>query len=263
MEQKALFFDIDGTLLSEVTGQVPESAQKALRRAMELGVLCFVNTGRTLCSLPPELKRIPFSGFLCGCGTQILFGDEELYSRTIPRDRRKELVACIWDCGAEAILEGREDCYFSSRRSRFEKIESTRRYFRQMGIGIEKYLDKEEVEFDKFVFYVDEHTDRKTLFEEIGKDMDIIDRRDHFYEVIPRGCSKATAIRRVLEHFQISEEQAYVFGDSNNDLSMFQCVRHTIAMGKHDPVLAPYTEFVTKTVEEDGIAYAMERYGLI
>jgi len=28
-------------------------------------------------------------------------------------------------------------------------------------------------------------------------------------------------------------------------------------------VLEPYTEFVTKTVEEDGLAYAMKHYGLI
>lgn len=33
--------------------------------------------------------------------------------------------------------------------------------------------------------------------------------------------------------------------------------------GNHDPVLDPYAEFVTKTVEEDGIAFAMEHYGLI
>lgn len=38
---------------------------------------------------------------------------------------------------------------------------------------------------------------------------------------------------------------------------------HAIAMGAHDQVLEPYTEFVTKTVEEDGIAYAMKKYGLI
>ena len=34
-------------------------------------------------------------------------------------------------------------------------------------------------------------------------------------------------------------------------------------MGRHDSVLDPYAEFVTKTVENDGIAYAMKHYGLI
>ena len=34
-------------------------------------------------------------------------------------------------------------------------------------------------------------------------------------------------------------------------------------MGDHDPVLDPYTEFVTKEVEDGGLAYALEHYGLI
>lgn len=263
MERKALFFDIDGTLLSEETGKVPASARKALEEAMARGHLCFINTGRTRCSLPLEIKAIPFSGYLCGCGTQILYGDEELYSRTIPRERRKELVDCILSCRAETVLEGREDCYFSSQRYRFEQVESMRRYFRKMGIGIEKYLDKEEVSFDKFILLVDGQTDQKTLFDQMARDMQVIDRRGGLYEVVPKECSKATAIQMVLKHFGLSLEDAYVFGDSNNDLAMFQCVPHAIAMEKHDPDLDPYTEFVTKAVEQDGIAYAMKHYGLI
>ena len=69
--------------------------------------------------------------------------------------------------------------------------------------------------------------------------------------------------RQVLENYGLTLEDAYVFGDSSNDLAMFQFVEHAVAMGNHDPVLDPYAEFVTKTVEEDGIAFAMEHYGLI
>ena len=44
---------------------------------------------------------------------------------------------------------------------------------------------------------------------------------------------------------------------------MFRCGAHTIALGKHDEILDPYTEYVTDTVERDGVAKAMEHYGLI
>ena len=80
---------------------------------------------------------------------------------------------------------------------------------------------------------------------------------------IPRGHSKATAIDLVLKHYGISKEDAYVFGDSSNDLSMFQYAVNCIAMGDHSPVLEPYISFVTKTVEDDGIAYAMKELGII
>jgi hydroxymethylpyrimidine pyrophosphatase-like HAD family hydrolase len=34
-------------------------------------------------------------------------------------------------------------------------------------------------------------------------------------------------------------------------------------MGKHDSGLEPYAVFTTKTVEEDGIAYALEKLGML
>ena len=58
-------------------------------------------------------------------------------------------------------------------------------------------------------------------------------------------------------------DDAYVFGDSGNDLAMFRYASNCILMGKHDEVLEPYATFETKDVEEDGIAYAMKELGII
>lgn len=58
----ALFFDIDGTILSEITHKIPESALEALHKAQENGHKTFINTGRTICSVPPMIKRISFDG---------------------------------------------------------------------------------------------------------------------------------------------------------------------------------------------------------
>lgn len=67
----------------------------------------------------------------------------------------------------------------------------------------------------------------------------------------------------MLNRLNLPDECAYVFGDSSNDLPMFEFAVHAVAMGEHDPVLDAHTEFVTRAVEEDGIAHAMEHYGLI
>ena len=49
--RNALFFDIDGTLLSDVTGKIPDSALDALKKTIELGNLTFINTGRCYAAL--------------------------------------------------------------------------------------------------------------------------------------------------------------------------------------------------------------------
>ena len=58
-------------------------------------------------------------------------------------------------------------------------------------------------------------------------------------------------------------DQIYVFGDSSNDLAMFEYATHTVAMKEHDSVLDPYTEYVTDSVMNDGIEKAMTHYQFI
>lgn len=49
MGRKALFFDLEGTLLSRITGAVPESAVRALKKTRERGILCLsTREGRTV-----------------------------------------------------------------------------------------------------------------------------------------------------------------------------------------------------------------------
>ena len=77
------------------------------------------------------------------------------------------------------------------------------------------------------------------------------------------GFDKAAAMQFVLEYFGIPWEESYAFGDSANDLAMIRYACHSVVMGEHSSVLEPHASFVTKRVEEDGIAYAMECLNII
>ena len=82
MERAILFFDIDGTVLSEVTKEVPQSAIEAMEKARAEGHLLFINTGRTICSIPTEVRKFQFDGYLCGCGTYLTEHDEVFFQGT-------------------------------------------------------------------------------------------------------------------------------------------------------------------------------------
>lgn len=267
----ALFFDIDGTIISEKTGQIPESAAKAIEEAGKHGCLTFINTGRTHFFVPLVLKEIPFNGFLCGCGTHILVQSQEekdkldtLYHHQIPQEESLQIIEKLQECNIDGFLEGECFNYFNHGISRFEQINQIRDSFFQHVNGSPRFFDDPEIRADKFVIWTDKKSDIPTFLDFAKKKhYDVIDRRFGFYEIVPEGHSKATAIEYILEKFGLTKEHAYVFGDSANDLPMFTCVKNTIAMGEHDPVLEPYISFVTKTVEDNGIAYALKHLGFI
>ena len=71
MKRKALFFDIDGTLLVDASKELPKSAALALTEARRAGHLVFINSGRTRCLMKDVEGKVPVDGYLCGCGTYI------------------------------------------------------------------------------------------------------------------------------------------------------------------------------------------------
>ena len=63
---KAVFFDVDGTLLSHKTNSVPDSARRALEALREKGILTFLATGRHISMLQrmQPLEGLRFDGIV-------------------------------------------------------------------------------------------------------------------------------------------------------------------------------------------------------
>ncbi|MDO4268408.1 MAG: HAD family hydrolase [Eubacteriales bacterium] len=261
MNRRALFFDIDGTLLSEITRQVPESAREALKQARALGHLVFVNTGRPRGSLGEIMKMVEPDGWLCGCGTYLEAGGRVLYHRTMAKEQVERLCRAMEEANVDGILEGRDGCYVGTAESRFP-VGMELRYSPRSSVRSMDW-NKSCGVVEKFCFLADEASDLAGLFKKLEPDIQVIDRGRGFYECVPAGHSKATAIDRILKEYDLSLQDAVVFGDSTNDLAMFRHVPNAVLMGRHDAELEPYASFVTKNVEEDGIRYAMETLGLL
>lgn len=259
---KALFFDIDGTLMSEKTRKVPDSAKQALMQARQKGHLVFINTGRVYAHTKDIRAEIELDGCLCGCGTYILAEGRVLYSYAIPRERGIQIKKDIDECGLDGALEAIEGCYVHRSVSRMPEVERLKEGIRQSGAAGPYDWEDDCYEFSKFYLASDEKSQCRELFGRM-KDIEVIDREDGCYECVPRGHSKATAMDQVLKHYGISKDDAYVFGDSSNDLAMFQYATNCVLMGQHSEVLLPYATFETKDVEDDGIAYAMKELGII
>ena len=207
---------------------------------------------------------------------------EELFTSSLSRERGRELIAMADACGIGAVAEGQEDIYFPEKPGRFKVLEMMREHFKTRRMGIEHTLESGGFVYDKLFVFADEHTlesggfvyDKLFVFADgqsrmqrfldfLGEDMEAMDRGGGAWEIIQKGYSKATACRFILDRFGFTLDEAYVFGDSSNDLAMFEFADHAVAMGYHDPVLDPHAEYVTAEVEQDGIARALEHYGLI
>lgn len=84
-----------------------------------------------------------------------------------------------------------------------------------------------------------------------------------FGEISNLGINKATAIHYLLEYLNLDIKDTFAFGDSMNDVEMFQSVNTAIAMGNAMHGVEQYANFITKDLEDDGIEFGMQHFGLI
>ena len=77
-------------------------------------------------------------------------------------------------CQIDGIFEGAEDVYFTSRVSRFDRLENTKKHMNNRGLGIERYMEQRRCPYDKIFIYTDEKSDVKAFFEFIKDDMEVI-----------------------------------------------------------------------------------------
>ncbi len=81
--------------------------------------------------------------------------------------------------------------------------------------------------------------------------------------VLYEPMEKALGIRNMLEHFGMKPNQAVVFGDGYNDLSMFRPEWLNIAMGNARPELKAKADYITTDCDKDGIYNACKHFGWI
>ncbi len=262
MKQHMIFFDIDGTLLDDEQGIVPESTVRALHQARENGHLLFICTGRCQAIWPSDILDIGFDGVVGGCGTHIVYHGEELLHAVIEPDLRNEIVADLRKYHIDGILESKHNSYF--RKDCWMPVVKT--IFEGNGTfstDCQKFWDDDELVFDKMALWFDDSSDMAAFKAKYEDRFSFILRDPTFYEIVPKEYSKATGIEFLCRKLGIDRENTIGVGDSTNDLPMLSYTGISVAMGSGNPDIFPVVDYVTAAVMEDGIEKALKKYKII
>ncbi len=260
---KIAFFDIDGTLTSEKNGSIPDSAVTAIRAARENGNLMFINTGRCFQNVEERFRAVGFDGCVCGCGTNIYYRDEELLYVGQSHEVVMQILEQARKTDVDILFESKQEVIFDlSRPLKHPKAKDQYYAFKERHYDMSHELESEDYTCDKFVIWYE----KEEQLAEFRKVSDLyfacIDRGGTFREFVPYHYSKATGIQFLLDYFGLQLQDAYAFGDSNNDLPMLQYVPNSVAMGNAEPEsLFTKVSYVTGKASEGGIEQALKHFG--
>lgn len=263
MEQvKAVFFDIDGTLVSFKTHSIPESTLRAVSALRQNGVKVYIATGRPLPFID-NLGELEYDGMITVTGAHCFTRDGHvIYHHPISQDDVNRVIIHHHEMPAEAypiIVVTEEGLFVTDYNEDVASIVTLLNLNPPVVKPVEYAGGKQILQLISFF-----KADKESHF--MNELMPgCVSMRWHplFTDIIAKGVSKSVGIDKVLAYENIPLSQAMAFGDGGNDLSMIEHVPYGIAMGNACEELKSIANYVTSDVDHDGIANALRHFGLI
>ena len=81
----------------------------------------------------------------------------------------------------------------------------------------------------------------------------------YIMDIMPKGVNKAKAIEELSKYLNINLSETIVFGDGLNDIEMFNIKGYKVAMGNAASKIKNLADVVTKTNNEAGVAYELNK----
>ncbi|MFO6495256.1 MULTISPECIES: Cof-type HAD-IIB family hydrolase [Bacillus] len=256
MDKKLIFFDIDGTIYDH-DKKIPASTKRAISDLKAHGHHVFIATGRAPFMVGEVLEELDIHSFVSYNGQYVVFEGEVIYKNPLSAASLESLLEHSDQCGHPIVFMGEEGMRASigDHPSILEGIGSLKVAPPQPD---RSYYQGRDI-FQVLLFCDEKDEEQYRRFREFN----FIRWHERSTDVLPAGGSKAEGIKKVIEKLPFARKDTYAFGDGLNDLKMIEFAGTGVAMGNAVEELKKIADFVTKPVDEDGIAYAVEALGLL
>ena len=262
---KAVFFDIDGTLMPFSTREISDGVLEALHQLHRKGIKLFIATGRPpkqLVLLSERFNSFPWDGMIMMNGQYCIDADRKPFHRLpIQKEAFKTLVpwlkenadfSCIFyelDHAYDISFNKNMFAYLSSigKTEQMPKIEDPERALTHDTYQVCPYIPPE----------------RDAEFVSHAPGTKSARWTDSFADIIPENGGKPEGMKKMLERFGISRENSMAFGDGGNDIGMLEYAEIGVAMGNANETVKAAADYVTDDCDHDGIVTALTHFGIL
>ncbi len=262
---KLIAVDMDGTLLRR-DDTISKRNKEAIRKVREKGVKVVIASGRPIHGLERYLEELEFvaedeyvmsynGSIVQNVKTKEVIAKNMLKGNDLHRlyelAQRLEIdlhaflmKGCITPRMNEySQLEGRMN-NIPIYEMNFEEIAIDEEIIKVMYVGAPK-------EIDRVI---------RQLPENLYKDYNVVRSMPFFLEFLSKASGKQKGIKTLAERLDIAPHEVMCIGDAGNDVEMLQYAGLGVAMGNAFEEVKQIADYITKTNEEDGVAYAIEKF---
>lgn len=256
---KAIFFDIDGTLVSFKTHRMSENLKDNLHKLQANGVKLFISSGRARLVMD-NLDDFPFDGYVSMNGAETLLGREVIDSHPLSPETSLRIaeIADRENVSCWVFADNVAGINHSDRRAL--EISEMINMYPPCFLNLSQ-VAKEHTVYQYTIFF-DEEQERR-LLHPVLKNVTYTRWHPYFLDILPEGLSKSYGAARILERIGVSREECMAFGDGGNDIPIIEYAGTGVAMGNAAPDVKAAADYVTDTVDDDGVVTALRHFGVL
>ncbi|WP_251861713.1 Cof-type HAD-IIB family hydrolase [Clostridium sp. Marseille-Q2269] len=282
---KLIALDLDGTLLNNDNVISKENAE-AIKYAQSNGIEVTLSTGRSHFDASSICEKANICTHIISNNGASIHNkhNTKLYSLCIDKNHVKEILHWLdlnnfyyevstdktiyTPFNGKDILKIEVDKLISTnpRYFKMEKLQqSLERQFVQLGlVSVNNYkeiLDK-DADFSNILAFSFDEDKRKSSMDYLKNlnKFSVFSSGDHNFEMVNKHTSKGASLERLASILNISLEDTMAFGDNYNDVSMFEKVKYSVAMGNADDRIKSMCRLVTDTNYNNGVAKMIYKF---
>ncbi|NDV65966.1 Cof-type HAD-IIB family hydrolase [Bacteroides sp. 224] len=254
---KALFFDIDGTLVSFKTHCIPQSTIDAINEVRKKGIKVFIATGRPKIIIN-NLGDLKFDGFITMNGAFCYIEDEVIHENSIPNTDVKTAVQLVTDRNITCVFVTENKMSLVNPSQLSDEFSKDLAVQQLPQISIDEILQEDIYQMSPFITSEEEPEFMAQIPGcEAGR------WHPTFVDVVAKGNGKDRGIDEVIKRIGIKLEETMAFGDGGNDISMLRHAGIGVAMGNAKDHVKAVANYVTDSVDNDGILKALKHFNLV
>lgn len=257
---KAAFFDIDGTLAAVKSHIIPDSTRMALKKLREKGIPCILSTGRHALEVEEEniLPGLKFDGAIWMTGQYC-----ELNHKCVLQNCFSASQLTVF---GDFLERHSISCIFLEKDAMYCNLVNERILKEQAAIGtavppVRDMEGLEQREILQAVPFIDKEEERELI--RLLPDCRLTRWGENVVDFIPGMGGKEQGILAMCKAIGITPAEVIAFGDAENDVSMLKLAGIGVAMGNGAPAAKEAADYVTDSIEQDGIWNALVKLGIL
>ncbi len=255
---KAIFFDVDGTLLADNPKRMLDSTYNAILKLKEKGIKMFISTGRHLTELIKlPLRDIVFDGYITLNG-QICRDSELNYLAGSPFDEEtsKLIVKLFNEKERPLVLVEEKKVYLNCTNDYVKRAQAA------VSAPVPPIMDYQGGAIYQASVYVTKD-EEESFSKRLPSSCKLTRWSDMGADIIAKDGGKSVGIAFFLDNYGIKTEEAMAFGDADNDIDMLKSVGIGIAMGNANDRVKANADYITEEADKDGILNALMHFDVL